>query len=469
MKYRPFFMLLTALLASLVQAESSNSEEPRAVILLIGDGLGPQQLTMARNYLTGSAGQLLVDTAPVYASIQIETEAADGTPLYVPDSANTGTAMASGVVTNINHVGVRPDGTPVTSIIEAASRAGYRTGIITTAAVTDATPATFLAHISHDDCENPAVILGGTVYGRHFPGCPEEATENGGPGSTAEQIAKSPVDLLLGGGRVHFLPTIAGSNQRVRDAASENGFLVVDRLGQLDALTPGQRALGLLAKENLKVRMRGSGSRKAEPVTLTDPSNPNAPVILPPPMSCEPNPEFGDTPTLRQMTATALRLLSAENPKGFFLMVESASIDKQSHQRNPCGAIGEVQQLEEALAEALKFTESHPRTLILVTADHSHGVQIVPEPSAYGGGAAEGVHSPGKIARLKTPEGGLMRLNYGVNNYAVTEHTGANVALFGNAEAKGLVTPYMRQREIHTVMMRYLSLAPQPTSSNTHE
>ena len=63
-------------------------------------------------------------------------------------------------------------------------------------------------------------------------------------------------------------------------------------------------------------------------------------------MTCELNPDFSETPSLAQMTEIAIDHLSGKNEKGFFLMVESASIDKQSHRRNPCGSIGEIEQLE---------------------------------------------------------------------------------------------------------------------------
>ena len=43
-------------------------------------------------------------------------------------------------------------------------------------------------------------------------------------------------------------------------------------------------------------------------------------------------------------------------------MIESASIDKESHKRNPCGSIGEIEQLEESLALALSFAAQHPDT-----------------------------------------------------------------------------------------------------------
>jgi alkaline phosphatase len=60
---------------------------------------------------------------------------------------------------------------------------------------------------------------------------------------------------------------------------------------------------------------------------------------------------------LRMMTAKAIQLLD-KNPKGFFLQVESGSIDKQNHAADPCGQIGETVALDEAIQEALAFANN---------------------------------------------------------------------------------------------------------------
>ena len=88
-------------------------------------------------------------------------------------------------------------------------------------------------------------------------------------------------------------------------------------------------------------------------------------------------------------------------------MIESASIDKQSHERNPCGSIGEIEQLEET-ALAMNFADSHPVTAIIVTADHAQAAQILPEPSLYARYPIP-LYSPGRTARVRTP-GGMLRL-----------------------------------------------------------
>jgi alkaline phosphatase len=180
-------------------------------------------------------------------------------------------------------------------------------------------------------------------------------------------------------------------------------------------------------------------------------------VTLPPPMTCEPNPSFAGTPTLKTMTETALAHLSEDNPRGFFLLVESASIDKQSHERKPCGSIGEVAQLDEALGSALAFAEHNPHTLVLVTADHSQAAQLTPYQSLFASYPVP-IYTPGYLAIIETPEGGLMSVNYATNNFHMEEHTGAAVPVYANAQGEGIVPTYLRQPELFTIMRDYLQL-----------
>ena len=141
--------------------------------------------------------------------------------------------------------------------------------------------------------------------------------------------------------------------------------------------------------------------------------------------------------------------------KMVFPMIESASIDKESHKRNPCGSIGEIEQLEESLSLALAFALKHPNTGIIVTADHAQAAQILPEPSLYANSPIP-IYSPGLTARVKTPEGGMMRINYATNNGFSEEHTGANVPLFANGVIGEQLTPFLRQREVHDAMSAFL-------------
>ncbi len=194
--------LLTSLIATAASSTfaATQADEHRAVILLIGDGFDDQHVTMGRNYLVGAAGELTLDTLPMRAAVQVETVDAKGKPVYVADSANTATTLASGQVTEIGRIGTDRQDNDVETLLEQAAAAGYRTGIVATASVTDATPASFMAHVRNRGCENPEITLGGERYGSQFEGCPDDASDNGGPGSIAEQIITSPAHVVLGGG-----------------------------------------------------------------------------------------------------------------------------------------------------------------------------------------------------------------------------------------------------------------------------
>jgi alkaline phosphatase len=290
--------------------------------------------------------------------------------------------------------------------------------------------------------------------------CSPDLKANGGRGSIAEQLADSGLDVILGGGSQHFAPAAEGETFSVRALAEKNGFQVITTAQALAAVHPQQRLLGLFAPDTLPVRMRGEDGREAEE---PEPSLLNylhpylGSVTLPQPMVCEPNPAFAAMPSLQQMTDTALTQLSHNNDRGFFLMIESASIDKQSHYRRPCGSIGELEQLNEALASALAFAETHPRTLIMVTADHSQAAQLIPYESLFAAFPIP-IYTPGKLARIITPEGSHMAVNYASNNFQAEEHTGATVPLVSNTEGQGLIPAFVQQPQIFTITRDYLGL-----------
>ena len=435
---------------------------PRNIILIIGDGFDDQHVTMGRNYLAGMSAQLGLDTLPFRAAIQIETIDDDGQPLYVADSANTATSLATGGVTNIGRIATDIGDNDLTTVAERAIRAGWRVGLVTTSSLTDATPASFLAHVSSRSCEGPEEVLGSTYYGIPQPACLSDARDNGGPGSIMEQLVSSGAHVLLGGGN-KFLRQITVDGITVAKLASDLGFNLVTRDTNLAAQPAPQRLLGTFDEENLKVRWQGDDARVGEATELSwlhHVSDYLGSATEPQPMACEPNPDYQDTPSLVDMASAALKQLSTDNDRGFFLMIESASIDKQSHKRNPCGSIGEIAQLEETLAAAREFAATHPSTAIIVTADHAQAAQILPEPTLYSNYPIP-IYSPGLTARIRTPEGGMMRINYATNNGFSEEHTGANVPLFANEVIAPRLKAFMRQREVNEVMQQFLFDAEQ--------
>ena len=438
----------------------------RNVILIIGDGMDDKQISIARNYLVGARGKLTLDHMPVRGVAQVLTVTEQGQPVYVADSANSATSIATGEITSRGRIATSPGSDKsLPTIVEILEAQGYKTGLVATSSVTDATPASFVAHINMRYCENPETIHGAKMGPVTLPDCPSYTKANGGPGSISEQIAASEVDVVLGGGAKHFNITAENSEHSVAELARRNGYHVIESREDLASAPADKKLLGLFSPSTMPVRLQGEGAREAE---APKPSWANqlhpylGSVKQPVPMNCEPNPAFKDMPSLKQMTETALARL--HNDQGFFLMVESASIDKQSHERKPCGSIGELAQLNEALDSALAYAEDNPETLVLVTADHAQAAQMIPAESLFSKFPIP-VYSPGKIALLRTPEGALLAVNYATNNFAYEEHTGANVAVFANREGIGRVPTMLTQPELFALMRDYIV---QAEPSNMH-
>lgn len=457
-----FFVVISV--SHLIAAQPSEKiDDPgtkRSVILIIGDGFDDQHVTMGRNFLAGHDGQLVIDTLPVRAAVQVQTVGKDTDWVYVADSANTATTLATGITTQMGRVGTSATDEDLVTIAQRAHAAGFKTGIVSTSSVTDATPASFMSHVSSRGCENPDIILGGELYSVDYEGCPQDAKVNGGPGSIAEQIMNAPIDVVLGGGLKHFTTEDPASGNTPLMMAEGQKITVVTDPSMLTVADASERLIGLFAQGHLPVRLQGTDGRGAE---QPDTSTLNkldwrlGSVTQPDPISCEPNPNYGDTPPLARLTEVALNRLTNNNDKGLFLMVESASIDKESHVRNPCGSIGEIAQLEEVVSVALAYAEAHPQTLIIVTSDHAQAAQIIPEPSLYAEIPVP-VYSPGHVARLNMPDGSLMTINYATNGFVSEEHTGANVPLFANGMGDGLLPAFLRQREVHDAMATFLGL-----------
>lgn len=86
-------------------------------------------------------------------------------------------------------------------------------------------------------------------------------------------------------------------------------------------------------------------------------------------------PERGDY--LPQATQKALDLLAA-NPEGFLLMVEGSQIDSAGHAKDAAYLLAEMRDFERTVAIAMDFADTHPGTLVVVTADHETGGLSMP-------------------------------------------------------------------------------------------
>ncbi|MDR1652028.1 MAG: alkaline phosphatase [Synergistaceae bacterium] len=309
-------------------------QQAKNVILFIGDGMGLPSRQIARILSKGiSSGKyngLLEMEQLNEGTALISTSGYDS---LVTDSANAASAYATGHKTVVNAMGVyeNSDKDPlkhpkVQNLAELARAAGMSVGLVSTANITDATPAAFVAHTRR------------------------RAEQN----FIAGEMLKA--DVILGGGSRQFLPQSTPGSQRKDDRNlieefESKGYVFAGDRAEL-AAAKGDKILGLFNLDNMNVYI--DREMLKDPAVLGD---------------------FTNQPNLMEMTKKAIDVLSA-NESGFFLMVEGACIDKQIHAMDWERAAYDTIEMDRAVGIARQFAEKNGSTLIVVTADHSHGTSI---------------------------------------------------------------------------------------------
>jgi alkaline phosphatase len=419
----------TALRQSIVNGPAKN------VILLIGDGMGDSEITVARNYQYGAGGTLPgIDALPLtgqYTTYSLYKDGVNkGKPDYVPDSAATGSAWATGTKTYDNAISVDIDNKPQPTLLELARANGLRTGNVSTAEIQDATPAVEVAHVGARSC-----------YGPDSASCGADALQNGGLGSISEQLLDARADVTLGGGSASFQQTAkAGqwNGKTLFAQAQERGYQVVGDAAGLNAVTAADQQkplLGLFTPGNFPTRYAAT--------TATVGGADLAPA------TCTPNPDRLSTDlSLASLTNKAISLLDKPGGDGFFLQVEGASIDKRDHSADACGQIGETVDLDEAVQAALAFAKKDGNTLVIVTADHAHTSQIVDSTP------------PATLSTaLTTKDGTVMKVAYGTAAAGGSQqHTGAQLRIAGYGPGAADVVGLTDQSDTFFTIARALEL-----------
>lgn len=425
--------------------EAIDGGRARNVIMFLGDGMGDSEITIARNYQVGANNRLWMDTLPftgeytTYALQESNPSLID----YVTDSAASGTGWATGFKTSNGRIssvaGTGDSVTHLTTILELAQHAGYKTGNVSTAEITDATPAVLDSHINDRGCQGPA----------NMATCGPSKKENGGPGSIAEQSVDHHVNVLLGGARARFQQVITGGphvGKTVIQSAQMQGYTVVFDAASLDA-ADSDRVLGLFNAGNMSLEWNGL---QAMPFPGSG---------IPGGQTCEENQRPVNEPSLAEMTAKAIDLLDDGHKRhgdrrGFFVQVEGASIDKQDHVEFPCQQIGETVAFDRAIRVGLEFAKTHPDTLIIVTADHAHTSQIVPVPGN------EPLGRPGTLSTLLTKgDRSMMTVSYGTRPHGQSQdHTGSQVRIAAQGPQGANVVGVTNQTDLFHTMARALGL-----------
>ncbi len=364
------------------------SSTRKNVILYIGDAMGTAYRDAARlvarsvETVPGVSGLregyfdnlLEMDKMPV--SGMAMTYALDR---LVPDSANTASTWSTGNKIIYNAMGIFADGTDcvwraagrntgtlasmsdnprIETLWEYLKRKyNYRTGIVTTADVTDATPAGEATHVAHREMR-AAISL--------------QYLEN--PMLNAQPI----YDVILGGGMEQFEADKRADRRDLLAEYQAKGFSYVTTATALRSVnTSSGKLLGLFRRGNNAV-LNASGIR-ATPDGNMEVAYDKLRLVRP---GSEPVVNFGgfeDQPMLDLMTRKAIEALSGtDGRQPFILMVEGASIDKQSHPNHAAGTIWDTIELDKAIGVGRTFARGRQNdTLVLVSADHDQSMHII--------------------------------------------------------------------------------------------
>ncbi len=117
-------------------------ETPQNVIVIIADGMGPNDLVLAEENVEGVYSFGLVLNQIKNHGLATTHSASDA----VTDSAASGTALSTGVKTNNGYIGKDTDGNDLKTMAELAREQGKKVGIITDEDLSGATPTAFAVH-----------------------------------------------------------------------------------------------------------------------------------------------------------------------------------------------------------------------------------------------------------------------------------------------------------------------------------
>lgn len=293
------------------------------VFLIIGDGMGLNQINGTEMYLAELEGKigfkpLLFTQFPNVGLLRTHS-ASNG----VTDSAAAGTALATGSKTKNGTVGL--DSTlfnPVYSVAVNARNSGKKVGIVTSCSLDDATPAAFYAHqpkrsmgyeIAIDAYSSRFDFFGGATFSK------PDTRHDGSLGP----------DIFI--------------------QMEEEGYVLAYGYEEYKEKSPdSDRIIVMEKKERKLMDLIYAIDRQKSDLTLA------------------------------QLSEAAVEHLSRDNQDGFFLMIEGGTIDVACHANDAATTFAEIIDMDESVNIAYDFYQKYPEeTLIIVTADHETGGMVL--------------------------------------------------------------------------------------------
>lgn len=303
----------------------------RNMIFMVSDGMGPTSLELTRSFRQYVKG-LPVDDVLDLDQHLLGTSRTRSSNSLVTDSAAGATAFSCGFKSYNGAISVLPDHTPCGTVLEAAKKAGYMTGLVVTTLITDATPACFGSHVQTRSYQDLIAeqLLGYYPLGRM-------------------------VDLIIGGGRCHFLSNTTEGSCRDDDKdlvamAKKDGWNYIDNKQDLDNLS----AAGGVKLPLLALVAGGNIPFEIDRRHVTD--------------------QYPSQYEMAVLALDALKAATQDSDKGFFIMIEGSRIDHAGHNNDPAAQVHEVLMHDKTFTAVLDFLEKDDVPgLLMSTSDHETG------------------------------------------------------------------------------------------------
>ena len=324
----------------------ADSGKAKNIILMIGDGMGPQQLSMLESYARLAPSSIYKDKGGLTAMTRLTNAGTLGLSMTYPDgavvvdSASSATQLATGKLSPSEAIGLDKAGNPAETILEKAQKMGKATGLVSDTRLTHATPASFAAHRPHRSMEN----------------------------QIAEDMLATGVDVMLSGGIRNWIPRsvnekgatykqvvdLTGGNMKIKSKRKDDKNLLLEAQSAGYTLAFSREELAQAKDDKVLGLFAYSGMMDGIAYTKTKDSQERT------------------QPTLKEMTVKALDILSKDKD-GFFLMVEGGQIDWAAHNNDAATMLHEMLKFDEAVEAVYEWAGKRDDTLVVITADHETG------------------------------------------------------------------------------------------------
>jgi alkaline phosphatase len=390
--FSAFFVLLNSCTVKANVKKSNVIPAPKNIIILIGDGMGFNQVLATNFYEHGVAkaqpyeqeGWTILAHATYPAMTHNSETEKHFSHGYNPrlawtdpenlrrgatDSGAGGTALSTGVKTYNNSIGIGINGDTLIHVSQIAKQLGKSVGIVSSVQMSHATPASFSAHNSErrNYQEIAKYMFFNTKLDLIMAAGHPDFDDDGKPSENNDRYVGGRelwYQLAANEGKTEF--EVDGINYKVLDANGDgnpDAWTVVQTRDEIVALANGKTPSRVLGIPQVNSTLHfGRTKPDGESIPFSTPLNKNV-------------------PTLEELTKASLNILG-QNKKGFFVMIEGGAIDWACHDNNLVRTIEEQIDFNNSIKAAIQWVEknsSWDETLIIITADHETGYLTGPK------------------------------------------------------------------------------------------